>query len=70
MMTLENAKRNLEKDYNDALAAFASYLLQFEEADREDVLEDLDDQIFSIANYEWNLGEEWLCVYSGLMCAV
>lgn len=70
MMTLENAKRNLKKDYNDALAAFASYLLQFEEEDREDVLEDLDDQIFRIANYEWHLGEEWLRVYSGLMCAV
>ena len=49
-MTLNTAKEILERDYNDALAGFASYLLQFEEDEREDALEDLDDEIFEIAN--------------------
>jgi len=70
MMTLNTAKEMLSKDYNDALGAFASYLLQFDKWDREEELEELDELIFHTANYEWGLGEQWLRIYSGLLCAV
>ena len=69
-MTLKEAKANLKKDYIEALASFAEYLNQFEEEDQYDELEKLDERIFEKANWDWNLGEEWLHIYTGLMIAV
>ena len=69
-MTLKRAKEILENTYIDALAAFAEYLDQFDEDDKYIELEKLDDKIFNKANEEWDCGEKWLQIYSGLMLVV
>ena len=69
-MTLKEAKANLEKDYVDCLAAFATYINSFPENEQYEALEELDDRIFETANWKWGYGDEWLHVYSGLRMAV
>lgn len=66
-MTKANIKNLLKGEYMDALAGFASYLA--DKKDMETALYRLDDKVWEIAT-ENDLDEEWLRIYSALMCAV
>ncbi len=66
-MTKTMIKNLLNADYMDALAGFASYLA--DKADMETALEKLDSRVWDIA-MDIDRDDEWLRIYTALMCAV
>ena len=66
-MTEAEIKKLLKGDYMDALAGFASFIA--EKKDMEAALYRLDEKVWEIAP-ENDLDEEWLRIYSALLCAV
>jgi len=66
-MTKTAIKNLLTADYMDALAGFSAYLA--DKKDMESALYRLDERVWEIAG-DLDLEEEWLRIYSALMCAV
>ena len=66
-MTKATIKNLLKSDYMTALSGFASYLA--DKKDMETALEILDEKVWDIAE-EIGCAEEWLSLYSALLCAV
>lgn len=66
-MTKANIKSLLKADYMTALSGFASYLADKEDA--EEALEALDEKVWDIAE-AIGCTDEWLALYSALLCAV
>ena len=66
-MTKANIKNLLKGEYMDALAGFASYLAT--KKDMESALYALDEKVWDIAE-EIDETENWLAIFSALMCGV
>jgi len=69
-MTRRLVIRLLSGDYMDALAYFANkalHIAEKQEKDLEEALWQIDEKVWPIAEDE-DLSEEWLRVYSALMC--
>ena len=66
-MTKNTIKNLLNGEYMDALAGFASWLST--KKDMETALENLDNKVWEIAA-EIDQEEQWLQIYSALMCGI
>ena len=66
-MTKIKIEKLLDAEYMDALAGFASYIA--EKDDPETALEKLDARVWEIAS-EMDRQEEWLLIYSALLCGI
>lgn len=66
-MTKTKIEKLLRGEYMDALAGFASFLA--DKKDMEAALYRLDEKVWEIAG-EIDEEEQWLRIYSALMCAV
>ena len=62
-------KKNLKKNYIEALSFFAEYINTFEEDEQEQAIEDLDTIAWEVAK-KADLSEKWLNIYSALLTAI
>lgn len=69
-MTKKEIKKNLKKDYIEALAFFAESLSEVDEDEMEFEIEELDTKVWEAIGHDTDMQDMWLRVYSGLLTAV
>lgn len=69
-MTKKEIKKNLKKDYIEALALFAESLSEVDEDEMEFEIEELDTKVWEAIGHDTDMQDMWLKIYSGLLTAV
>lgn len=69
-MTKKEIKKNLKKDYIEALAFFANALSNVDEDELEFEIEELDTKVWETVGHDTEMQDTWLKIYSGLLTAV